>query len=453
MTRRIPRIRLRGLAFAVVAAAGISALPLTAASATTYSPVLTCGASPASVPSGGSTTVSGTLTLDGTTPMSGDTVDLDYYNGSTFGEYASGTTDSSGHVSWTVHPTGSASWSCYLAGFTTTTIHGTDTYNSASSSVFSITVTPAVAVAPTHMSSGATPSSITAGAGTSITMTLLAGTTPVVGRTVYLNYYRPDSGGWQHLCSRTTDSTGSANCPDSPPATTTYAWGFDGDSTYGSSVSGNFIVSVTSPAPTPTPTSTLTPTHLTVAAPAGPVSSGAATRVTGYLETSAGAPVVGRTVELLANGVHVGDAVSDGGGFLQFTAYPTATTQYEWQFGGDATYGASQSIPPVTVTVTAANPGIATLISHINRHTIARGQRVRISGTYSQPFDGGMVVLYRQTANGRTRVASTAMDSDGYYLFRLRPRTLGTIHYITEVVQGGQAADAPSLTLHVHRAQ
>lgn len=442
-------IRLRGLLVVALAALGITALlPLTSASATTYTPAFDCASSPTHVTAGGTVTVNGSLST-GITPLSGAAVEVDYSydGGATWTRYALGTTDSTGHVSWPgVVPAATAIWSCYYNGTTVTTLHGTDTYTPATSPSFPITVTPPPSLADTEMDKAATPSTITAGQVTSISVTLRSGTTPVAGRTVYLNYYRPDSGGWQHLCVRTTGSTGSANCPDSPSETTTYAWGFDGDSTYDMVTSGNFVVTVN---PGSTPPATTTATRLTVTATPTTVSPGSATRITGYLETSLGAPIAGRTVHLLANGVSVGDAVSDGGGFLQFVAYPTATTQYDWQFSGDATYAATTSTPSAIVTVDTSSSGVGSLTAHVNRHNIQRGHRLRIWGTYSNPLDSGRVVLYRQTATGRVRVASTPMDSDGYYLFRLRPRHRGTKHYVTEVVDAGQPVDAATLTVHV----
>ena len=135
--------------------------------------------------------------------------------------------------------------------------------------------------------------------------------------------------------------------------------------------------------------------------------------------------------------------------FLQLSVYPTATTQYDWQFSGDATYAATTSSPSAIVTVDTPSSGVGSLTAHVNRHPIQRGHRLRIWGIYSNPLDTGRVVLYRQTATGRVRVASTPMDSDGYYLFRLRPRHRGTKQYVTEVVDAGQSVDAAALTVHV----
>jgi hypothetical protein len=418
----------RAVVLALVAVAALVALPGTA-TAQAADPVaarrslpttLTATASPSTVRAGDVVTLSATLTHTvGGAPIAGASVRAWFStdSGATWTASLSATTDASGHVGATAVP---SKTTIYQWRF-----DGDATYAPATSNNATVTVERL-----TDLTMSATPTSISAGASTTLSTRLSrsADHALVTGRTVTL--WASTNGGstWSSAGSATTDGTGAASLTKSPTTTTVYQWRYAGEAELAPASSPNATVTVTT-----------RPSALTIGATPATIAPGDSTTLSTTLTRSDDGALVGsRTVTLWASTdggttwAAAGSATTDAGGRASLTKSPTASTAYQWRFAGDASLGASTS-PNATVTVTRRT---STLTMNATPTSIGAGRSVTLSTTLTRSGGGGLVspatvTLWASTDGGSTwaSAGSATTDAGGSASLTRNPITTTTYQW------------------------
>ncbi len=303
---------------------------------------------PASVQTGSSVTLSGTL-VAGSAPIAGKTITL------TLGtQTCSATTNASGVASCALvvtQPAGSYTTSASFAGDTT--------YSpSAASTSISVTAAPGPRTTTVQI---AVNGPLTIGNTATLTGTLLDGTTPVAGKTLTLAL------GSNTCTTGATNASGVATCTvtvTAPAGTYATSASFAGDSSYKASTGSGTVTVVLRP-------STI---HLTVASS---VQTGSAVAISGTLLDGTTA-LAGKTVKL-SLGTQSCTATTGATGVLSCTinlSQPAGSVTATTSFAGDASYAASSDSAPVTITAA----GKATTVTLTAPSSVVFGSTITLSG-------------------------------------------------------------------------
>jgi hypothetical protein len=195
----------------------------------------------------------------------------------------------------------------------------------------------------------------------------------------------------------------------------------------------------------------LIPTALTAVASKSVITNGDPVTLRTTM-TGAGSPVAGGVVRLFhkpfgaASYTMLGQATTNANGVASLVAHPKKITSYQWRYDGDTqTYAAGQS--PIRavgvrakVTLSVADP------------TLVPGQKLIVTGLVSPAKTGFVATLWRKTATGKVKLASTTMvRADGTYRISKVLTNRGTYKVFVTVpaAKGNLAGTSPIRTATV----
>jgi len=195
----------------------------------------------------------------------------------------------------------------------------------------------------------------------------------------------------------------------------------------------------------------LIPTAITATVSKNIITNGGSVKLSTKL-TSDGTPLAGRPVELVhkpfgqSSYSSLGTVDTNASGIASLTLFPKKNTSYQWRYGGDTQeYAASQS--PIRsvgvrarVTIALADP------------TLKPGQTLVVTGKVTPPKTGFVATLWRKTATGKVKLASTTMvRADGTYRIARALQTKGTyVVFVTvPAAKGNLAGTSPTRTATV----
>ena len=195
----------------------------------------------------------------------------------------------------------------------------------------------------------------------------------------------------------------------------------------------------------------LLPTAVTATASKSTITIGGSVKLSTTL-TSDGTPLASRPVELFhkpfgqSSYTTLGTVDTNASGIASLTLFPKKNTSYQWRYGGDTQeYDASQS--PIRSVGVRARVTIA-----LADATLKPGQTLVVTGKVTPAKTGFVATLWRKTATGKVKLASTTMvRADGSYRIAKTLTAKGTYKLFVTVpaAQGNLAGSSPIRTATV----
>ncbi len=199
----------------------------------------------------------------------------------------------------------------------------------------------------------------------------------------------------------------------------------------------------------PVATTSAAGTAVGLSAPAA-ITAGRSAGISGSLRTSAGVPLAGRTVRILAKPsgatafVTTATVVSNAAGGFAATVRPTRSTQYAAAYaGGPALMGASSPVRSIAVR--------RYLTLRSSKPTVRHGSPAFLSGVATPAQYRLAVSLQRYTGRTWVSVATTTLAASGAFRATWRPAVAGTyrLRAVVPASRGNAAGVSATVVLRV----
>ena len=300
---------------------------------------------------------------------------------------------------------------------------------------------------PTQLSAAANLPSVAINQSFAINGTLntTAGT-PIAGATIQLQN-STDNTTWNNVTTNVTDANGGYQFSTSESVVGTYQYRttYAGNDAYANATSPAVQVQVRAP------------TQLSAAANLPSVAINQSFAINGTLNTTAGTPIAGATIQLQKN---VSGTWTDVTGKTNTTtsagAYSISTSesaagtyQYRTTFVGDGTYANATSL----IATEQVNATPTQLSAATNLTQVAINTPFAINGTLNTtdgtPIAGATIQLQKNVSGTWTNITTNVTDVNGDYQFSQNELTAGTYQYRTTYAGNDTYANATSDVVQV----
>ncbi|MGA2885050.1 MAG: carboxypeptidase regulatory-like domain-containing protein [Halobacteriota archaeon] len=383
---------------------------------TTSNTLLNATAAPPTTPVNTTFTINGTLSVTGGAGIYNQTITLQ--NTTTGANVTNTKTDANGKYSF------SNSESAVGTYYYQTTYAGNASYNSTTSNVVNVTVTPTPPIATT-LNATANVTSTEINTNFTINGTLSENTSGagISGQIITLQI-STDNATWSNVTTTTTNSSGFYQFSQSEPDAGLYYYRttYDGNTVYSNAISLVVTEQVGIPT-TLTATANVTSTEINTNF-----------TINGTLSVTGGAGIYNQTITLqnTTTGANVTNTKTDPNGNYSFSISESAPGTYQFQ----TTYASENNLFPATSAVVPVNVGTTTLTAIPNVTSTEINTNFTINGTLSVTGGAGIananITLQGSTDNATwNNVAANVTNASGIYTFNQSEPTLNTYYFRT----------------------